>query len=137
MKTTLIRLLLGWGGICLCIIVAFVGELLVDHQHLGSAMGAILLFVFGIAARAKFRWSIRDFLTSWTAIFLTFCFISILCSSDFVPTTYARRLAAILLLAGILSSYTGALWFSGFAIGSLILRRRERRMAGKVGPVEI
>ena len=84
----------------------------------------VLLFVYGTLARARLRWPIRDFLVSYVAVVATLLwaisYISGLGGAYLFCSVNLEWLA-------ICGSVIGVPWFSGFAIGSQILRRRERR----------
>lgn len=150
MKTALIRLLLGWGGFILCNIASIwfwerVGPLLFrPREGLFASVMLAPLFVLGIMARLRFRWRTRDFLTSYGAIFLT---LWVLVASFGYPDSndpgpfgrdnIFRSLfdSEVLSVTGIFLSAIGVAWFGGSAVGTVFLRHRERRMAGKVGSV--
>ena len=91
-----------------------------------------LNFGFGTVLRAQLRWPKRDFNTGYGAMVLTIWSVVSLFSRDFIYLDIRHFLRGlfsweILGLVLAVALITAIPWFSGFAIGSLILRRRERR----------
>ena len=148
MISVLGRLLIGWGGLCAYIslsllfwtavgIIACVDLNLI--VKLFTATMIVFLLLFGYFARTIFRWGILDFLLSYAAVVITIHYLFFW----YLHEGHLRRTADVCgplfdsfcLQTGYWVLRIGAAWFTGFAIGSLILRRRERREACKVSSI--
>ncbi len=144
MKTALIRLLLAWLGFILCNIASLLFWARVVPWPVPGPRGWLFaatmvtpLFVLGIVARSRFRWPIRDFLTSYGVVVLTILLFFSSGTDLDAPVTMAYILQHLfdsenLEMTGSCSLAIGVAWFTGFVVGTIYLVVRKRRMASKI-----